>query len=106
MDRRPRYPDVRPYVLPGSLAELTGPTSGVVELPTRLAWSGLRTYDLGNERQLGLFYETVIREAMDAADLRRYLNEALLGRVWPTLWLPKHIRQAWERRFATLASAA
>ena len=54
MDDRLRYADVRPYVVPDSLGELTGPASGVVELPTHLAWSGLRVYDLGDERQLGL----------------------------------------------------
>jgi hypothetical protein len=34
MDDRLRYADVRPYVVPDSLGELTGPASGVVELPT------------------------------------------------------------------------
>jgi hypothetical protein len=74
MEGRMRCADARPYVVPDTLGELVGPTSGVVELPTRLAWSGLRVYDLGDERQLGLLYETVIREAMDAADVDRYLN--------------------------------
>jgi hypothetical protein len=53
VDDRLRYADVRPYVVPDTLGELTGPASGVVELSTHLAWSGLRAYDLGDERQLG-----------------------------------------------------
>ncbi len=106
MDGRLRYADVRPYVVPDALGELTGPASGVVELPTHLAWSGLRVYDLGDERQLGLLYETVIRESMDIADVDRYLNEAVLGRVWRRLWLPARVRRAWEQRFPSLTQAA
>lgn len=86
--------------------ELAGPTAGVVELPTHLAWSGLRTYDLADDRQFGLLYGTVIREAMDAADLDCYLSEALLRWTWPKLWLPARIRRVWERRFPGLALAA
>ena len=71
-----QYVDVRPYVVPDTLGELTGPLNGVVELPPHLAWSGLRSYDLGDGRQLGLLYETVIRESMDSADIDSYLNAA------------------------------
>ncbi|MGH3803578.1 MAG: hypothetical protein ACRDTD_26305 [Pseudonocardiaceae bacterium] len=101
-----RYADVRPYVVPDSLGELTGPASGVMELPTHLAWSGLRVYDLGDEQQLGLLYETVSRESMDIADVDRYLNEAVLGRVWRRLWLSARVRRAWEQRFPSLTQAA
>jgi len=103
---RLRYVDVRPYVVPETLGELAGPVEGVVELPTHLAWSGLRCYDLGDERQLGLLYETVIRESMDIADLDRYLNAVVLHQVWPRLWLPARVRRAWEQRFASLTQAA
>lgn len=73
-----RYAEARPFVVPDRLGELAGPTAGVVELPTDLAWSGLRTY----------------------------LKEALLRRAWPRLWLPVRIRRVWERRFPGLALAA
>lgn len=106
MDDRLRYADVRPYAVPDTLGELTGPASGVVELPTHLAWSGLRVYDLGDERQLGLLYETVIRESMDVADVDRYLNAAVLRRVWLRLWLPVRVRRAWEQQFPSLTEAA
>jgi hypothetical protein len=92
--------------VPNSLGELVGPASGVVELPTHLAWSGLRVYDLGDEQQLGLLYETVIRESMDIADVARYLNAAVLRRVWLRLWLPARVRRAWEQRFPSLTQAA
>jgi hypothetical protein len=100
---RLRYADVRPYVVPDTLGELVGPLSGVVELPTHLAWSGLRCFDLGDGRQLGLLYETVIRESMDIADIDRYLNAAVLHQVWPRLWLPTRVRWEWEQRFPSLA---
>jgi len=106
VDDRLRYADARPYTVPDTLGELAGPASGVVELPTHLAWSGLRVYDLGDERQLGLLYETVIRESMDIAEVDRYLNAAVLRRVWPRLWLPVRVRRAWEQRFPSLTQAA
>ncbi|MGH3935148.1 MAG: hypothetical protein ACRDS1_09265 [Pseudonocardiaceae bacterium] len=51
-------------------------------------------------------YETVIRESMDIADVDRYLNAAVLRRVWPQLWLPVRVRRAWEQRFPSLTQAA
>ena len=78
----------------------------MVELLAHLAWSGLRCYDLGDERQLGLLYETLIRESMDVADIDRYLHAAVLHQVWPRLWLPARVRRAWEQRFPSLTQAA
>jgi hypothetical protein len=43
---------------------------------------------------------------MDIADVDRYLNEAVLGRVWLRLWLPARVRRAWEQRFPSLTQAA
>jgi hypothetical protein len=64
------YEDGRPYTVPNLLDELTGPTTGVVELPLRLDWSEQSRYDLSDERQRNLMYERVIRESMRADDLR------------------------------------
>jgi hypothetical protein len=47
-------------------------------------------------------YETVIREACEPADLRRFLNTGLLQRMWPTLWLPARLKTAWMDRFPEL----
>jgi excisionase family DNA binding protein len=42
-----RYADHRPYPdPPGRLTDLTGPTSGVVELPITIDWGPKRGYDL------------------------------------------------------------
>jgi len=100
------YEDGRPYTVPETLEELTGPTSGVVELPVRLDWSEQGRYDLSDPKQLRLMYERVIRESMNVDDLRAYLDGATLRRVWRQLWLPRKVRQLWEDRFRTLLPVA
>ncbi|MGH3662134.1 MAG: hypothetical protein ACRDTQ_09795 [Micromonosporaceae bacterium] len=100
------YEDGRPYTVPDSLEELTGPTIGVVELPLRLDWSEQGRYDLSDERQRNLMYERVIRESMRVEDLRTYLHAPTLCLVWRQLWLPRKVRMLWESRFRSLVSAA
>jgi len=100
------YQDGRPYTVPETLEELTGPTTGVVELPQRLDWSEQGRYDLSHPRELGLMYEVVLREAMRVEDLRTYLHGPTLRRVWPSLYLPREVRALWESRFAILRAAA
>jgi hypothetical protein len=100
------YEDGRPYTVPDSLEELTGPTTGLVDLPLRLDWSEQGRYDLSDERQRNLMYERVIRESMQVDDLRAYLHGPTLRRVWRQLWLPRRVRTLWESRFQNLANAA
>jgi hypothetical protein len=99
------YEDGRPYTVPESLEELTGPTSGVVELPLRLVWSGQDRFDLSDPLQRNLMYEIVIRESMRPEDLRAYLDGRTLQSVWRQLWLPRKVRGLWESRFSELAGA-
>jgi hypothetical protein len=106
MDARVRYADVRPYAVPDSFAELAGPAEGVVVLPTSLDWTPKHTYDLADDADMRLLYETVLREAMHAEELRRHVNGDLLARVWPRLWLPLRLRVMWESRFPNLVSVA
>jgi hypothetical protein len=101
-----RYADIRPYTVPESLSELAGPTAGLVDLPLTLDWSQQRRYDLGNDKDRRRLYETVIREAMDVSDLRRFLDAGLLQQVWPSLWLPARAKTLWQERFPHLRSAA
>jgi hypothetical protein len=98
------YEDGRPNTVPDSLEELTGATSGVVELPLRLDWSGQRRYDLCDPLQRNLMYEIVIRESMRVDDLRAYLDGRTLQRVWRQLWLPRKVRVLWESRFGELSA--
>ncbi|MFI1381833.1 hypothetical protein [Embleya sp. NPDC020886] len=106
MDLRGRYADVRPYTVPDVFAELAGPAEGVVVLPTSLDWTPKRSYDLADDADVRLLYETVLREAMHIEELGRHVNGELLVQVWPRLWLPLRLRAMWESRFPDLAPAA
>ncbi|MEU9182846.1 hypothetical protein AB0C90_39905 [Streptomyces sp. NPDC048550] len=91
--------------LPASLAELTGPSHGVVDLPLHVAWSGLRAYDLDRPRQRMSLYRTVLAEGQHD-DLTALLDRDLLTEQWPTLrtLVSRHIRQVWEERFPQLTA--
>ena len=67
------------------LADLQGPVQGLVELPV---W----------------MYQIVLREASRPEDLT-YLNGERLVAVWPELYLPKGVRQAWEDQHPELHAA-
>ena len=92
----------RPVVVAGTLTELTGPTSGLVELPLRLWWQPQRAFDLGVPTMLCWMYENVLREAIRVDELRAYLNGPTLARLWPELNLPRGVRAAWEARHPRL----
>lgn len=92
------------------LADLRGPVTGTVELPLRLFWSCPgHTFDLGDRDMRLWLYQTVLREAGRLEDLVTYLNADMLVALWPDLFLPKGVRQAWEDahpRLRALATAA
>ena len=96
----------RPVLVAGTLAELTGPTDGIVELPLRLWWGPQHAFDLGQPTMLAWMYENVLRESIRIDELRRYLDGATLLRVWPELNLPRAVRAAWEARHPRLRLAA
>jgi hypothetical protein len=52
------------------------------------------------------FYQTVLREAGSLEDLTGYLDGDTLIALWPDLYLPKGVRQAWEDQHPVLDSAA
>jgi hypothetical protein len=92
--------------LPPSLAALTGPASGVVELPPELAWSGRRAFDLAEAEQRYLYHMTVLTAAVTPAHYTRWLNPDLLVAEWPRLRLPRPLRRAWQEQFPELRAAA
>ncbi|MDW4911035.1 hypothetical protein RB628_38420 [Streptomyces sp. ADMS] len=106
METRVRYAEIRPYTVPETLDELVGPTDGVVVLPTALDWTPKSAYDLSDDVDLRMLYETVIREAMHVEELRQFLDRVLLSAVWQRLWLPPRVRLMWEGRFPELARRA
>lgn len=73
-----------PDQLPGDLTELTGPTHGTVVLPLHLAWSGLRAFDLGDEKLLLGMYRIVLLNGR-REDYTCYLDAAQLIAHWPIL---------------------
>ncbi len=86
----------RPLVVPSSLDELDGPTErGVVTLPTHLAWSGHRTYDLDDDHERRRVYEIVLREG-DRHDQLRFIDVDHLTNDFPLLFLPEAIEVAWR----------
>ncbi len=93
--------------LPDSLGDLFGPVEGVVTLPLHLAWSGLRTFDLGDEKLLLGMYRIVLLNGRHE-DYTHYLDASLLVASWPVLrkMLGRGVRTAWESRFAQLQPAA
>ena len=97
----------RPAVVAASLADLRGPTEGTVELPIWLFWSSLdHTFDLGDQDMRRWLYQTVLREAVRAEDLTSYLDGDTLIALWPELYLPKGVRQAWEDQHPALRAVA
>lgn len=95
----------RPAVVARTLGELTGPTSGIVELPVRLMWSTERAFDLGDPDDLLWMYENVLRETTRVDDLRELIDGRTLRRVWRRLNLPRGVRLAWESRHRDLRTA-
>ncbi|MGQ0804187.1 MAG: hypothetical protein ACT4PI_10040 [Actinomycetota bacterium] len=64
-------------------------------MPATIAWSGQPDYDLGDRKQLRRVYEQVLREGT-ADEVRTHLRASTLLEVWDELYLPAHVRQAWE----------
>ncbi|WP_405849014.1 hypothetical protein [Streptomyces sp. NBC_01518] len=89
--------------LPSSLAELTGPTHGAVDLPLHLAWSGLRTFDLDDDKLLLGMYRIVLTTGL-RDDYIQFLDGNLLTSHWPRLrkMVGRGVRTAWEDVFPRL----
>jgi hypothetical protein len=98
------YASMIPYVVPASLDLLQGPTSGVVDLPTRLDWGPNPHYDLANRDEAAALYRKVISEASTQDDLAQYLNRAVLVALWPELRLPRRCAELWNQAFPELAA--
>jgi hypothetical protein len=90
-----------------SLADLRGPAEGTVELPLRLFWSCPgHTFDLGDLDMRRWLYQTVLREASRPEDLTTYLDGDTLIALWPDLFLPAGVQQAWEDAHPLLRATA
>jgi hypothetical protein len=104
----------RHYARPGrraivitDLADLRGQVGGTVTLPLWLYWSTPSpAFDLGVPPMRRWLYEIVLREAARPEDLAGFLDGQTVIALWPELYLPKGVRQAWEEYHPVLRAAA
>jgi hypothetical protein len=85
--------------LPHDLSELRGPITGRVTLPLGIYWTGpdpqRAEWELSVPQRRARLYEIVLREA-SLDDQRRLINGSELARLWDVLYLPPHIKLAWQ----------
>jgi hypothetical protein len=97
----------RGVMVAAHLTDLHGPTEGTVKLPLWLFWSSPgHVFDLSDRDMRLWMYQTVLREAGRPEDLTEYLDGDTLIALWPDLFLPKGVRQAWEDAHPLLRAAA
>jgi hypothetical protein len=106
VSQRSRYEDRRPYAVPASLSDLHGPDHGEIDLPLSVAWTGRHRYNLDSPGDVRVMYERVIVEAASRDDLASLLDQGLLTKVWPQLFLPPRVRALWQSRFPALTRVA
>lgn len=97
------YQDIVPYEVPPALSALSGPDSGVIELPRAVHWGPQRLFDLDDPDQLRFAYQQLVREGTPEMQ-QRLLHEQVLRQVWTRLRLPDRCRAAWESAFIDLAA--
>ena len=92
--------------IPRSLQELVGPASGSVDLPTRLAWSGLRQFDVTDPAQRLTLYR-MLMDCGQLHDIATYVNSEFLVRDWPRIrrLTARRLVALWEKRLPELASS-
>ncbi|MEH1167575.1 hypothetical protein V6V47_19530 [Micromonospora sp. CPCC 205539] len=91
--------------IPASLDALAGPAHGRIELPVRLAWSGLTEFDVADPRQRLTLYRMLL-DCGQLDDLVRYVNAVLLHRDWPRIkrLTSRRLVTLWEQRLPELAA--
>jgi hypothetical protein len=96
---------LRVVVVVDDLADLRGPLTGEHRLPRHLDSSARHLYDFGDPKWRELAYRTVLMEAGTVTDVADWLDRDVLLAIWPELYLPPLVREAWQRRHPDLASA-
>lgn len=102
---RPPGRALRTVAVVDDLDQLQGPLTGRFRLPHHLDASARHLYDFADNQWRELAYRTVLMEAGNDADLTEWLDKEALVVLWPQLYLPPFVRQAWERRHPELAHA-
>jgi hypothetical protein len=77
---------------------------GTVELPIHVWWSeSKRVFDLTKANERLRAYELVLTVG-DEDDIRLYISFDVLRSSWQQLFLPRHVREAWEKKYQQLSS--
>jgi hypothetical protein len=102
---RPPGRALRTVMVADDLDELCGPLAGCHRLPQHLDSSARHLYNFADAQWRELAYRTVLMEACTDADLTDWLDKDTLLAMWPELYLPPFVRDAWQRRHPELARA-
>ncbi len=94
---------LRRVVVAPDLHALRGPLQVQVQLPLHLDSSARPFYDFASARARAHAYQLVLLEAVEVADLERWLQHEEVLRLWPELYLPRHVRAAWQNQHPVLA---
>jgi hypothetical protein len=81
--------------IPGRIADLHGPLSGIIMLPRNLAWPGMRECDVSDGGKRRTMYAMVLTRGK-RNDIARLVNPALLEQDWPLI--ASSLRQRLRRR--------
>lgn len=95
---------LRPVVVVNDLRDLHGPRTGQYTLPLHLNASAPRLFDFGLGTDRLAAYQLVLLEAASPHDLTAWLDADDLLALWPDLYLPRPLRQAWESAHPVLAA--
>jgi hypothetical protein len=66
-----------------------------VKLPHHVAWSGQSDFDLGLRPERGKADEILLTEGLPE-DITMFVDGALLVDLWSELFLPSHVKAAWQ----------
>ncbi len=99
-------PAARPVAVPKGFDGIGGTKArGLIELPIHIWWSEpTRTFDMGSDKDRRRVYELVLTEG-DEDDVRFYVQFDDLKVDWLVLFLPQHVRSAWESKYPQLLSS-
>ncbi|MHA6668615.1 hypothetical protein ACX3O0_07070 [Homoserinimonas sp. A447] len=98
------YRNAVTYEVPGSLADLTGPSTGVINLPRIIYWGPEETVDLADPVDIRRMYQALVRMGTVAQQVE-WLNRDSLIEAWPDLVLPARCISHWEDSFPELQRA-
>jgi hypothetical protein len=97
-----RLRDTKPYFLPDSLSQLSGPYDGKITLRHSVFWApGSGSIDIGPDSEARVAYQALITEGK-AEDQIKEINRSRLLSLWPSLHLDRRVRSTWEAKFPEL----